>query len=77
MERPDEIRILLYEKARLNPAAFVDFIAGFGGRMKFVKGEKPAFYYRRQKNSRGKEEDAMELLGEILNKMELLLGENE
>ena len=76
VERPDEIRILLYEKARLNPAAFADFIAGFGGRMKFVSGEKPAFYYRRQRNSRGEEEDAMKLLGGILEKMEALLEEN-
>ena len=42
--------------------------------MKFVKGEKPAFYYRRQKNSRGKEEDAMELLGEILIKWNCFWG---
>ena len=40
VERPDEIRILLYEKARLNPAAFVDFIAGFGGQHEVREGGK-------------------------------------
>ena len=48
-------------------------IAGFGGRMKFVSGEKPAFYYRRQRNSRGEETDTMKLLGEILERMRVLL----
>ena len=75
VERPDEIRVILYEKAKLNPAAFPAFIESFGGRMKFVTGEKPAFYYRRQKNSRGEETDAMKLLGEILENMQTLLEE--
>ena len=75
VERPDEIRLVLYEKARLNPAAFPAFIESFGGRMKFVTGEKPAFYYRRKKNSRGEETDAMKLLGEILENMQALLEE--
>ncbi len=77
VERPDEIRLLLYEKARLNPAAFPAFIEKFGGRMRFVTGEKPAFYYRRQKNSRGEEADAMKLIGGILEKMCTLLEEKE
>ena len=75
VERPDEIRLVLYEKARLNPAAFPAFIESFGGRMKFVTGEKPALYYRRKKNSRGEETDAMKLLGEILENMQTLLEE--
>ena len=75
VERPDEIRLILYEKAKLNPAAFPAFLEGFGGRMKFATGEKPAFYYRRQKNSRGEEADTMKLMGEILEKMEELLEE--
>ena len=75
VERPDEIRLVLYEKARLNPAAFPAFIESFGGRMKFVTGEKPALYYRRKKNSRGEETDAMKRLGEILENMQALLEE--
>lgn len=75
VERPDEICLVLYEKARLNPAAFPAFIESFGGRMKFVTGEKPALYYRRKKNSRGEETDAMKLLGEILENMQALLEE--
>ena len=73
VERPDEIRLMLYERARLNPAALPEFLAGFGDRMKFTAGEKPALYYRRKKNSRGEETDALKLLGEILDKMEALL----
>lgn len=73
VERPDEIRLILYERARLNPAALPEFLAGFGDRMKFTAGEKPALYYRRKKNSRGEETDALKLLGEILDKMEALL----
>ena len=73
VERPDEIRLMLYERARLNPAALPEFLAGFGDRMKFTAGEKPALYYRRKKTSRGEETDALKLLGEILDKMEALL----
>ncbi|HIT66668.1 MAG TPA: transcription-repair coupling factor [Candidatus Merdisoma merdipullorum] len=73
VERPEEIRMTLYEKARLNPAAFPEFISGFGGKMKFATGEKPALYYRRQRNSRGEETDTMKLLGEILERMRVLL----
>ena len=74
-ERPDEIRLVLYEKARLDPAAFPAFIGRFGGRVEVVTGEKPALYYRRKKNSRGEETDAMKLLGEILENMQALLEE--
>ena len=73
VEKPDEIRLALYEKARLNPAAFPEFLARFDGRMKFIKGEKPAFYYRRQKNSRGEEADPLKLAESILEQMQELL----
>ena len=66
---------LLYEKAKLNPAAFPEFLARFNGRMKFIKGEKPAFCYRRQKNSRGEEADPLKLAESILDKMQDLLEE--
>ncbi|MEI3524772.1 MAG: TRCF domain-containing protein [Eubacteriales bacterium] len=69
VEQPDEIRLLLYEKARLNPAAFPAFLAEYGGRMKFVTGEKPGLFYRRQKNSRGEEENAGQLMNAILDTM--------
>ena len=64
-----------YEKAKLNPAAFPEFLARFNGRMKFIKGEKPAFCYRRQKNSRGEEADPLKLAESILDKMQDLLEE--
>ena len=75
VEKPDEIRLALYEKAKLNPAAFPEFLARFNGRMKFIKGEKPAFCYRRQKNSRGEEADPLKLAESILDKMQDLLEE--
>ena len=65
----------VYVKELVDPAAFPAFIESFGGRMKFVTGEKPALYYRRKKNSRGEETDAMKLLGEILENMQALLEE--
>jgi len=71
-ERGDEIRFILYEKARLNPAAFPEFIGLYGGRMKFNTGEKPMLFYRRLKNSRGEEEDSMELIDRILENMKAL-----
>ena len=73
VEKPGEIRLLLYEKARLNPAAFPAFLAGFEGQMQFVRGEKPAFWYRRKKNSRGEEENSLELAGRLLDRMQELL----
>ncbi|MCI8597366.1 MAG: transcription-repair coupling factor [Lachnospiraceae bacterium] len=75
LERPEEIRFLLYKKAKLNPAAFPEFISHFGGRMKLVTGEKPGLFYRRTKNSRDKEKDSMELIGGILEQMQILLEE--
>lgn len=75
VEKPDEIRLALYEKAKLNPAAFPEFLARFNGRMKFIKGGKPAFCYRRQKNSRGEEADPLKLAESILDKMQDLLEE--
>ncbi|MCI8744042.1 MAG: transcription-repair coupling factor [Lachnospiraceae bacterium] len=70
-ERPEEIRFYLYEKAQLNPAGFPAFIEGFEGRMRFLSGDKPAFWYRRVKNSR-EEENVMELVGGILEQMQIL-----
>ena len=52
-ERPEELCFLLYEKAGLNPAGFQQFLGGFGGRMKFVRGDKPGFFYRRKKGAPG------------------------
>ncbi len=76
-ERPDEIRLLLYEKAKLNPAAFPEFIGFYGGKMKLVTGEKPALFYRRLKNSRDTEEDALKQIGEILEHMHSLVMEEQ
>ena len=75
VEKPDEIRLILYEKAKLNPAAFPEFISHYGGRMKLNTGEKPMLFYRRMKNSRGEEDHSMELVGEILERMQTLLLE--
>ena len=74
-QRPDELRFALYEKARLNPAAFPDFVTAYKGRMKLITGEKPGLVYRRRKNKNGEAEDAMEAAGEILKRMRTLLEE--
>ena len=74
-ERTEEIRLYLYERARLNPAGFPAFIDSFQGRMRFLTGEKPSFLYRRVKNSR-EEENTMELVEAILEAMQAL-GEDE
>ena len=73
-ERPEEIRLYLYEKARLSPARFPEFIGRFGGRMRFLTGEKPSFLYRRVKNSR-EEENILELVGSLLEEMQALREE--
>lgn len=73
VERPEEIKLSLYEKARLNPAAFPEFIGFYQGRMKLTTGEKPQLFYRRMKNSREEEEDAMSLIEKILEHMKTLL----
>lgn len=75
-ERPDELRLYLYEKAKLNPAEFPAFIESFGGRMRFLTGEKPSFLYRRLKNSR-EEENVMELIKDILGRMKALREEED
>lgn len=70
VERPGEIRLRFYEKARLNPAGFADFLTAYQGRMKLVTGEKPGFLY-----TRGKKEtlDVVEFLTEVLERMQSLL----
>ncbi len=76
VERPEELRLYLYEKARLNPAEFQTFISRFDGRMRFLAGEKPSFLYRRAKNSRD-DENVIELVGVILEEMQALREEED
>ena len=44
--------------------------------MRFLSGVKPSFLYRRQKNSR-EEEQVMELVGSILERMQELREEED
>ena len=37
--------------------------------MKFNIGDKPGLFYRRQKNSRGEEDDTVKLVSDILDAM--------
>lgn len=76
VERPLEIRLYLYERARLNPAAFPEFTARFNGRMRLITGEKPSLLYQRAKNSR-EEENVMELVQGILEEMQVLREEEK
>lgn len=70
VERPGEIRLRFYEKARLNPGGFADFLTAYRGRMKLVTGEKPGFLY-----TRGKKEtlDVVEFLTGVLERMQSLV----
>ncbi|SFQ42651.1 transcription-repair coupling factor (superfamily II helicase) [Lachnospiraceae bacterium XBB1006] len=77
-QKQETITIKLYEKARISPAGFAQFIASFEGAMNFVnKKQPPYFVYRRDFNNRTKQEDVMVCVEHILDKFVEYLLDSE
>lgn len=75
-QKGDEVRFVLFERAKVNPANIPDFVARFGGKVKFYADKRlPSFIYQLKMNSRQKE-DALEAIARVLQEAPLLLTSN-
>ena len=65
-QKGDEIRFFLFERAGADPAKIPDFVARYGGKMRFFADKRaPGFVYRLENNSR-KKELPLEAVGDVL-----------
>lgn len=75
-QKGDEVRFTLFERAKVNPANIPDFVARFGGKVKFYADKRmPYFIYQLKMNSRQKE-GALEAIARVLEEAPLLLASN-
>lgn len=78
VQRGQEIRLLMYEKAAINPAKIPEVIARRTPALTFAADPKnPYFIYRMQVNSRDKSVNILDVLEQLLNDMELLLAQEQ
>lgn len=64
------LKLVMYEKAKIQPARIPDVVEGFRGGMRFVmEGANPYFIYTLNRNSKEKNRSILEVLQEILEKM--------
>ncbi|MGN0141373.1 MAG: transcription-repair coupling factor [Roseburia sp.] len=77
-QKGDTLRFTLYEKAKLDVARIPEFVAEYGGCLKFSMDTKaPYFTYFLKKNSRQKNVDVTEVLEQFLNSAKVLLLQEE
>lgn len=70
-QRQKEIKIVLYEKALIDPAKIPELIQELAPALKFAADSKnPYFLYTMQVNSRDKNTDVLAALSELLTRME-------
>jgi len=74
-QKGESITIKLYEKAQINPAKIAEFIEFFEGAMTFVNNKKslPYFYYRKDFNSKTREQEPIAIVEGILDGFEKYL----
>lgn len=78
VQRGQEIRLLMYEKAAINPAKIPEVIARRTPALTFAADPKnPYFIYRMQVNSRDKSVNILDVLEQLLSDMEILLAIEE
>lgn len=72
-QRGDEIKITMYEKARIQAAKIPEFLEMHKGALSFTPDNKqPFFRYRIRTNSREKTADVLEIAQNILDEMKIL-----
>jgi transcription-repair coupling factor (superfamily II helicase) len=75
MQRDDELRLTMYERAGIDPARIPDLCALQGKKLAFVANAKePYFSYRLGINSREKDQDVLEVLQQLLEQMQMVFG---
>ena len=75
-QKGNEIRMIMYEKAKINPAKIPDVVKLCEPFLIFVSDiQNPYFIYRLNVNSREKGKDIIEVLKEVLEKMQVLIQE--
>ena len=73
-QKGSELKLVMYEKAEIDPLAIPRFVDSFAPFMQFtMDAENPYFIYRLGGNSREKNRDILEVLGDLLTAMETLL----
>jgi transcription-repair coupling factor (superfamily II helicase) len=76
-QREGYLQLTMFERAGINPAGIPKLVAESGGRLTFTADKKaPFFAYRIKANSRDNAGDVLEILEDLLDKMEILLPEN-
>lgn len=71
-QKGDEVRFTLFERAKVDPVKIPEFVARYGGKMKFYADKKaPCFVYSLKMNSRQKE-TAVEVIEQILSDAEAI-----
>ena len=73
-EKSGELKLLMYEKAKVQPAKIPELITAWHGNLVF-KAENPPYFIYRKRNRSGKEkdEDILELVKNLLNAIKGLL----
>ncbi len=73
-EKGGRLKLILYEKAKLQPQKIPELIAAWKGSLSFKSESPPYFLYRKEnKNGKEKDEDILELVKNLLNAIKDLL----
>lgn len=73
-QKGDSIKIIMYEKAKVNPLKIPALLASYNGDLAFTVDENPYFVYEKKvKNSRDKKVDIIELVKKLLNDIKALI----
>ncbi|MCI9154094.1 transcription-repair coupling factor [Lachnospiraceae bacterium] len=73
-EKGGELKLLMYEKAKVQPSKIPELIAAWRGNLVFRAENPPYFIYRkRNKSGKEKDEDILELVKNLLNAIKGLL----
>ena len=77
-QKGNELKIIMYEKARINPLAIPDIVQKNAPFLSFVADSKnPYFMYQLNANSREKGKDVIEILKNLLELMSVLVEREE
>lgn len=79
VQKGDEIQLVMYERAQIDPAQIPSLIMEFTPSLRFVpETPNPCFWYRLRANSKEKGKDLLDVLEHLLERMDLLLcGQNQ
>ena len=77
-QKGNELKLLMYEKAKINPAFIPKLVQDQAPSLSFVAdANNPYFVYKMQVNSREKGKDTLEVLKNLLEAMAVLVEKEE